>query len=104
MLSDKQKLFIFSFVALVALVAFYIFAFPLLKQSKAAGTTYPFTVPALPYANNALEPYIDALTMEIHHDRHHKKYVDELNAALKDHPELHKKAIEDLLQNLDAVP
>jgi Fe-Mn family superoxide dismutase len=58
----------------------------------------------LPYAFDALEPHIDARTMEIHHDRHHKAYVDNLNKALADSPELGKKPIEDLIKDLDSVP
>lgn len=61
-------------------------------------------LPALPYANNALEPHIDAQTMEIHHDRHHATYVNNLNAALEGHAELQNKSIEELIGNLDAVP
>jgi Fe-Mn family superoxide dismutase len=61
-------------------------------------------LPPLPYANNALEPYIDAQTMEIHHDRHHNAYVTNLNAALDKHPELHDKSLEALLSDLNAVP
>ncbi len=61
-------------------------------------------LPALPYANNALEPHIDALTMEIHHDRHHATYVNNLNAALEGHADLQAKSIEELISNLDAVP
>lgn len=63
-----------------------------------------FQLPALPYPNNALEPHIDALTMEIHHDRHHNTYVTNLNAALEKAPELQSKSIEDLLKDLNAVP
>lgn len=63
-----------------------------------------YTLPPLLYAYNALEPYIDAQTMELHHDKHHQKYVDELNAALKDYPELQGKPVEELLTNLDKVP
>ncbi len=63
-----------------------------------------FELPPLPYANNALEPNIDALTMEIHHDRHHATYVTGLNAALKDSPELQNMGIEELMRNLDKVP
>ncbi|AIQ33695.1 MULTISPECIES: superoxide dismutase [Paenibacillus] len=63
-----------------------------------------FQLPALPYANNALEPHIDALTMEIHHDRHHNTYVTNLNAALEKAPELQGKSIEELLTDLNAVP
>lgn len=63
-----------------------------------------FTLPKLPYAYDALEPHIDARTMEIHHDRHHKAYVDNLNTALKDHPDLLKMNIRDILKNIDKVP
>ncbi|WP_150272005.1 superoxide dismutase [Paenibacillus tepidiphilus] len=63
-----------------------------------------FQLPALPYPNNALEPHIDALTMEIHHDRHHNTYVTNLNAALEKAPELQDKSIEELLSDLNAVP
>lgn len=61
-------------------------------------------LPALPYANDALEPHFDALTMEIHHDRHHATYVNNLNAALEGHADLQAKSIEELIANLDAVP
>ncbi|HUV30516.1 MAG TPA: superoxide dismutase [Acidobacteriota bacterium] len=64
----------------------------------------PYTLPDLPYAYDALEPYIDKETMTIHHDKHHQAYVNNLNASLKDHPELHGKAVEDLLANLGALP
>ena len=59
---------------------------------------------ALPYAYDALEPYIDTLTMQIHHDKHHAAYITNLNAALEKHPELGKKSLDDLLMNLSAVP
>ena len=63
-----------------------------------------FTLPALPYAYDALEPHIDTLTMQIHHDKHHAAYVANLNAALKDHPDFQSKSIEEIISNLDAVP
>ncbi|MNW28985.1 Superoxide dismutase [Mn] [compost metagenome] len=63
-----------------------------------------FELPALPYSKDALEPHIDALTMEIHHDRHHNTYVTNLNAALESAPELQSKSLEDLISNLDSVP
>jgi len=63
-----------------------------------------FQLPPLPYQFGALEPHIDAQTMEIHHDRHHATYVTNVNAALEKHPELGEKSIEDLLSNLSAVP
>jgi len=62
------------------------------------------SLPPLPYAFNALEPHIDARTMEIHHGKHHQAYVTNLNAALDKHPELHSKTIEDLLKGIDSVP
>lgn len=61
-------------------------------------------LPPLPYAFNALEPHIDAMTMEIHHDRHHGAYVTNLNAALDKHPELYNHSAADLIQMLDKVP
>src|SRR5438270_1721949 len=63
-----------------------------------------FTLPALPYAPDALEPSIDKMTMEIHHGRHHKAYVDNLNKALDGHADLQKKTIEDLLREINRVP
>lgn len=63
-----------------------------------------FELKPLPYAYNALEPFIDEQTMKIHHDKHHQTYTDKLNDALKDYPELQKKKAEDLLKNLNSVP
>ena len=62
------------------------------------------TLPPLPYPTNALEPHIDAQTMEIHHGKHHNAYVTNLNAALEKAPELADKSLEDLLRNLNSVP
>ncbi len=66
--------------------------------------TYPFELPPLPYAPEALEPHFDARTMRIHHGEHHRVYVEKLNAALKDHPGLHCRSIENLLRNLNRIP
>jgi len=63
-----------------------------------------FTLPKLPYDLNALEPHIDARTMEIHHGKHHQAYVNNLNAAIEKHPELAGKSLEDLLKDLNGVP
>jgi Fe-Mn family superoxide dismutase len=63
-----------------------------------------FTLPPLPYSFDALEPYIDAKTMEIHHDKHHGGYVNNLNKALEKHPELQSKSLDDLMKNLSSVP
>ena len=63
----------------------------------------PYEVPDLPYEKNALEPHIDAETMELHHDKHHQAYVDKLNAAVEG-SDVEDKTIGDLIQNLNDVP
>lgn len=63
-----------------------------------------FTTPDLPYAYDALEPYMDKETMTIHHDKHHVGYTTKLNAALENNPEYFDKTPEEILQNIDAVP
>jgi Fe-Mn family superoxide dismutase len=63
-----------------------------------------FELPSLRYAFDALEPYIDAQTMQIHHGKHHNAYVTNLNAALEKHPELVGKTLEDLVSDLASVP
>lgn len=63
-----------------------------------------YTLPSLPYAANVLEPFIDTMTMEIHHGRHHKAYVDNLNKALESQPALAAKPIEQLLREISQVP
>ncbi|MBI3334777.1 superoxide dismutase [Candidatus Pacearchaeota archaeon] len=63
-----------------------------------------YTLPKLPYAYDALEPVIDAKTMEIHHTKHHQAYLDKLNKALEKHPELQKKKVEELLKDINKVP
>ncbi|MGN6812326.1 MAG: superoxide dismutase [Thermomicrobiales bacterium] len=63
-----------------------------------------YELPALPYAFDALEPNIDARTMEIHHDRHHQTYVTNLNNALQGHDNLASQSVEDLLRNINQVP
>src|SRR3989344_5310599 len=62
------------------------------------------SLPNLPYDYNALEPYIDAQTMEIHHSKHHQTYVDKLNKALEQHEQLQTLGVEDLLRQLDKIP
>src|SRR5262245_34993605 len=63
----------------------------------------PFTLPPLPYAPNALEPHIDAMTMEIHHGKHHNAYVTNLNKALESAPDLAGRSLEELLANNCAI-
>ena len=65
---------------------------------------YPFQLPDLQYAHDALEPHIDARTMEIHHGKHHAAYTANLNAALADHPGLHGKSANELVSDLAALP
>lgn len=64
----------------------------------------PYELPKLPYAHDALEPHVDAQTMEIHHGKHHAAYVANVNKALESHPDLAAKSIEDLISNMNAVP
>lgn len=63
-----------------------------------------FQLPSLPYSYDALEPYIDAKTMELHHGKHHSTYVEKLNAALEGKPELQQKSLGDLLLGLEGIP
>jgi len=65
---------------------------------------YPFQLPDLDYAHDALEPHIDARTMEIHHGKHHAAYTANLNAALAAHPALHGKSANELVADLSAIP
>ena len=65
---------------------------------------YPFDLPELGYAHDALEPHIDARTMEIHHGKHHAGYTNKLNAALEPHADLHGKSAIELISDLDALP
>ena len=62
------------------------------------------TLPDLPYPADALEPYIDARTMQIHHGKHHQAYIDKLNQALEGHADLQGKSVEDLLRSINSVP
>lgn len=79
------------------------------RQARAAGgsalgTVQPFTLPPLEYDFAALEPAIDAQTMQIHHGKHHQGYINNANKALSGHPDLRDQTAEQLLQNLDDVP
>lgn len=74
------------------------------QAAAPAAPTGPFTLPPLPYDANKNEAAIDAMTMEIHHDRHHAGYVAGLNAALKDHEQLAAMPLDELLMNLSKVP
>jgi Fe-Mn family superoxide dismutase len=69
-----------------------------------AANAGPFVLPELAYGFDALEPHIDAETMEIHHDKHHAKYVKNLNTAVAEYPDLQSLTVEDLIADLDAIP
>jgi Fe-Mn family superoxide dismutase len=65
---------------------------------------YPYSLPQLPYPYDVLEPYIDKMTMEIHHTKHHQAYVNNLNSALEKYSEFHNLELEEILKNLDQLP
>jgi Fe-Mn family superoxide dismutase len=79
-------------------------AFGQAARSEQAQPNAPFTLPALPYANDALEAAIDARTMELHHDQHHAAYVRGLNTALQGHAELARQPIDQILREINRVP
>jgi Fe-Mn family superoxide dismutase len=88
----------FTALSLLALVA-------VASPAHSADTpTGPFKLPELPYAYDALEPHIDAKTMEIHHNKHHAAYVNNANKALAGHPDLANMSVWDLIGHLDEVP
>lgn len=73
-------------------------------MADASRQTYPFSLPDLPYPHGALEPHIDEATMHLHHDKHHKAYVDKLNEAIARQPELQKLTLIELLRGVDKLP
>src|SRR5215211_1227435 len=74
------------------------------EQTRQKERNMAFELPKLPYPEDALEPYIDAQTMDIHHTKHHQAYITNLNAALEKHTELANKSLEELLSDLNAIP
>ena len=75
-----------------------------IKIETKSSLVMAYELPPLPYPKDALEPHIDAMTMEIHHGKHHNAYVTNVNKATAGKPELEKKSVEELISNLDAVP
>lgn len=73
-------------------------------NQEAKSQTYPFSLPPLGYGFDALAPFIDAETMELHHDKHHQAYVDNLNKALADQTDLQNKTLGELLAQVDSLP
>jgi Fe-Mn family superoxide dismutase len=73
-------------------------------KNKFLKMKYPYTLPQLPYSYDAFEPYIDKMTMEIHHSRHHQAYVNNLNSVLEKYPEFHDIELEDILKDLNKLP
>jgi len=105
------KLLLLVLVAAVAIISYIVYSHQAKHQKMIpffhktfATLTYPYSLPSLPYAHNALEPYIDEQTMRIHHGKHHQGYVNKLNAALENHAEYQKMSLVDLLSNLDSLP
>jgi superoxide dismutase, Fe-Mn family len=95
----------------VALKGYVIFAeaepherLPVLSNNIFRRTTMAFEVPPLPYDYSALEPHIDTQTMQLHHDKHHAAYVNNLNAALEQYSDLQSKSAEDLIRDLNSIP
>ena len=74
------------------------------RKEASAPAPQPFTLPTLPYAYDALEPHIDARTMELHHTKHHQAYIDSANRVLAEFPEEQKKTADELLKTLSAMP
>lgn len=91
-------------VALVGLGALATKSLAASSPSAPSRTPQPFTLPPLGYAYDALEPHIDAQTMQIHHTKHHQAYITNANKALASHPNLHAKTAEELLRDLESVP
>src|ERR1700755_905919 len=100
-LSRRHLMFAVTGVAAVALAPRVVFAQGAMAPAAATG---PFTLPPLPYPANALEPHIDAKTMEIHHTRHHQAFITNLNNFAKDNPQIAAKPIPDVLGNLNDGP
>ncbi len=74
------------------------------QEMQSGQGSAPFSLPPLPYAYDALEPYIDTQTMRLHHDKHHAAYVKNLNAAVSNYPDLAKLPVEELVRNWTKVP
>ncbi len=96
-----KKRIIIGSMAIVAVVAAVVFTVIKLRGDSQVKRV---EISALPYAFNALEPHLDAKTVEIHYTKHHQGYVDKLNRAFEKHPELFDKSLEELLIHLDQVP
>lgn len=105
MLTRRQLIIGTPAAVLATAVATKTFAAGLGVESQAApAPAGPFTLPALGYAVDALEPHIDAQTMTIHHDRHHQAYVTNLNNAVANLPDLRSRTVEDLVKNVATLP
>ncbi|MCU0257152.1 MAG: superoxide dismutase [Vicinamibacterales bacterium] len=103
-MTTRRDLFRLALGAAAAAAVFDRTTWTAAAQAPAAPPAGPFTLAPLPYAADALEPHIDAQTMTIHHGRHHQAYVNNLNAALEDHPDLQKLSLGDLVARLDTLP
>src|SRR5438105_2717824 len=102
MMTRRQALRIATFTTAACAVTFQ--GRLAMGQASAPAPTGPFKLPPLPYSFDALEPHIDAKTMEIHHDKHHAAYIANLNKAIADAPDIGNKPIEAILKDLNTVP
>ncbi|MEG0773030.1 superoxide dismutase [Clostridium sp.] len=100
----NHKIKVFLTVLVIALTIIIGYSGSYAKAGDHNSSRYPFQLPQLPYSYDALEPYIDTETMTIHHQKHHKAYVDNLNKALSNYPDLQGKTLEELLMNLNTLP
>lgn len=100
----NHKIKVFLTVLVIALTIIIGYSGSYAKAGDNNSSRYPFQLPQLPYSYDALEPYIDTETMTIHHQKHHKAYVDNLNKALSEYPDLQGKTLEELLMNLNTLP
>ncbi|WP_052953908.1 superoxide dismutase [Clostridium sp. C8] len=101
-MKSKNKIYSFFLLALSIITLISLIPTALVKGTALGDSK--FELRPLPYAYDALEPYIDKETMTIHHDKHQKAYVDNLNKAIAKYPELYSKGLEGILRDLDSVP
>ena len=99
-----KKLYAILLASTLSIISFVGILPTTIASSDDLNKNNKFVLIPLPYAYDALEPYIDKRTMEIHHDKHEQAYVDNLNKAISNYAELYSKTTEDMLKNLDTIP
>jgi len=104
MMNRREALRTMAFTSAATLIASSLPGSTARAAEPAPAGDEPFVLPPLPFAYDALEPHIDATTMQIHHDKHHAAYVQNLNKAVAGHPDLASKSVDDLIRDLASVP